>query len=610
MEFIIGTVLAGIPIVLEAYDRYWQMSEAFSTFRHSSTELMKIETTLKPQKTLFRRNALDLLTVITNNPAMAQDLLSTSNSPGWMKLKMDDIFAGRVESLQEAFCSWMATAMQIKLCLTSLCRNLDGWRDKTTEEIDSSQESGSRVTRREVLKRFNLAWRKPEILKSIKELQEFTADFSELTRRLVGDLSNISANSPLKRYREIRNASRHLYSMFAGNWSCNCQASHLVSVCLNQSKSDDLQPRPINFNVAVAAVIDRPRMKPLWLNVELVDDSPQLQNPRRTHSSEWIAMIEGYSSSFKLPQEQSKTRKKLRKIPKMPEMKVLGSQPPLTDRQKETHVDASPIIAPVREIGQIGDSCVYFKITAPDSIATCICEGDTGSTDRYYLLVRPTNQHIGGRPITLSEIISCASQDDITRWISRASLLHIAAELASAFLQFYSTPWMPERWESSDIRLFGAGIEHDDQIDLIKSSVYLKMRLDSENLKSDSSLYGLVRNELLFQLGIILLELGFSKPWQELRDTILPKLPAKTRTDYHAAEKLTKSCHLRERLRPGYPVVVRKFLGCDFGLGESDFENEELQGSFLSDVVMTLRKAELELQELGSRLRDMSQSRN
>lgn len=137
MEFIVGTVLGGIPIVLEAYDRYWQLSSAFSTFRHSSTELMKLDTTLKTQMTLFRGNALNLLSAITKDPETAKDLISDTNSPKWAGITMHEEFRDRVDGLKDEISCWMATAMQIKLCLGFLCRELDGLQDITRTDLAS-----------------------------------------------------------------------------------------------------------------------------------------------------------------------------------------------------------------------------------------------------------------------------------------------------------------------------------------------------------------------------------------------------------------------------------------------------------------------------------------
>jgi hypothetical protein len=133
MEFIVGTVLAGIPVVLEAYDRYWRLAAGFSTFRHSSTEFTKLETVLKTQKTLFRSDALQLLSSVTNDPEFAKELLSDSNSPNWAQLRLDDAYNNRVDGLRDTFSSWMATAMQIKLALGTLSRDFTNLRTTSRE---------------------------------------------------------------------------------------------------------------------------------------------------------------------------------------------------------------------------------------------------------------------------------------------------------------------------------------------------------------------------------------------------------------------------------------------------------------------------------------------
>ena len=47
-----------------------------------------------------------------------------------------------------------------------------------------------------------------------------------------------------------------------------------------------------------------------------------------------------------------------------------------------------------------------------------------------------------------------------------------------------------------------------------------------------------------------------------------------------------------------YPKVIKKCLGCDFGLGETDLDNEDLQRVFLEDVVTTLRQLTVHMTEM------------
>jgi hypothetical protein len=53
---------------------------------------------------------------------------------------------------------------------------------------------------------------------------------------------------------------------------------------------------------------------------------------------------------------------------------------------------------------------------------------------------------------------------------------------------------------------------------------------------------------------------------------------------------------------PKFATIVRKYLGCDFGLGKNDLANEQLQGKFLVDVVRGLQEVERGLKEPRMRL--------
>lgn len=125
---------------------------------------------------------------------------------------------------------------------------------------------------------------------------------------------------------------------------------------------------------------------------------------------------------------------------------------------------------------------------------------------------------------------------------------------------------------------------------------------DANADSDDTGLISLARNELLFRFGTVLLELGYSQPWPRLVQRTLKALPSHRQTGYHAAEKLAQAPLLRDRMGPKFTMIVRKCLGCDFGLGENDLANEQLQGVFLVDVVGALQEVEKGLRELELRL--------
>ena len=57
-------------------------------------------------------------------------------------------------------------------------------------------------------------------------------------------------------------------------------------------------------------------------------------------------------------------------------------------------------------------------------------------------------------------------------------------------------------------------------------------------------------------------------------------------SDYRIAEKLAQL--LVNQMGLTYPKILKKRQGCDFGLGETDLDNEALQRQFLEDVVSRL----------------------
>jgi hypothetical protein len=138
MEFIVGTALAGIPIVLEAYDRYWDISAGFNAFRHYSKELIKLDTILKTQKTLFRGNVIKLLTAITNDPEKAQDLLSNNGREHWDEFRPLRIYdSNRLESLQETFVSWKETLELVLSTVTAICIEVESFQ--STSSVPAGQ---------------------------------------------------------------------------------------------------------------------------------------------------------------------------------------------------------------------------------------------------------------------------------------------------------------------------------------------------------------------------------------------------------------------------------------------------------------------------------------
>ena len=134
---IVGIIIGGIPLAFEAYDRYWAVSKAFSTFRNHSNELDKLDTILKTQKTLFRSNVIKVLTIVSDDPSVVRSLVSGDGNCTWQDLRLKPTLQNVLEdSLKESFKSWEENLEQIRRTLLSICTEIDEFRSSCPSNTD------------------------------------------------------------------------------------------------------------------------------------------------------------------------------------------------------------------------------------------------------------------------------------------------------------------------------------------------------------------------------------------------------------------------------------------------------------------------------------------
>lgn len=609
MEFIAGTVLAGVPIVLEAYDRYWDLSKGFTTFRQYSKELVKLDTILKTQKTLFRGNVIKLLTAITGDQERARGSLSERSQETWQTLQLETINSEqRLESLRETFTSWKATLDQVLSSVTAICLEVESCRLANVVPVDSRP---SIETLKQLRKRFRLCWRKGEVQDSIKELRDFTADFNELTTRIIIELKEIqrtSAKEPtirprasrsgnLDRYRQIQSASLRLYNTFAQRWSCTQHPRHAASISLvefNMHGKSKVVENSIKFDVAIACEVGSAKRPDslIWLEVETSDTGTSkavtTAQPKTSDEDAWEDTIQ-----------------------KLTEHAHRVCLEPSASLDIETSAKCSQTSSAdsIIDLEMIEDLCRHFQIPRPICSSTRVGYITYAGLHHFYLT--PPEQQPSRQQTSLAELITWISEDEFTRSLPRTTMVHLAGSLATAVLQYHSTPWLPKTWESRQVLFYGSGDILEDASSISSLSPYFRVSFSTgpettpqarNRVFPKPTPSSLARNAILFRLGIILLELGYSQPWPHLRNRLLSTLPPLSQTDYHAAEKLAQTPHLRNRMGPRFSTIVRKCLGCDFGLGESDLASGELQGTFLVDVVEALQETERGLRQLEQRL--------
>lgn len=393
------------------------------------------------------------------------------------------------------------------------------------------------------------------------------------------------SGSDLAKYRNIREASQNLYDTLVSKWSCSTHTKHSAHICFGPEAADvhsNSSTALVRLKMAVTYLRQDVIPEPIWLSVESTTED--VRKRPDVHSTQALAQ---FTQLLQVRANEALTGTAKASSEKLLDGRGLIIPSPMSGAQS----DASSVIDDeVPDLCNVQDLCNHFKHEqrAPDPVCLGFFKGRC--TQRFYhstAIDCPS-----GSSSSLSEVISWIDGNSLIRSLPRHIIIALAASMSAAVLQYHSTSWLSESWQSNEIWLFGVEGFQQGTGSLMSPHLNVDISRTQENIstltapKGETTSKG-ARNELLFRLGIILLELGFAKPWPLLREKVLLALPEGKVTDYHAAERLARL--LVRNMGPRYSKITLKCLGCDFGLGESDLSSEELQQSFLVEVVDALQ---------------------
>ncbi|KAK3369987.1 hypothetical protein B0H63DRAFT_551939 [Podospora didyma] len=610
---VVGVVLGAVPIVIQSYNR---LSKTIGVFRSFSKELKKLDVIVQSQNVLFQGDIIKLLVAVTNDEEKARTLLVSSKDE-WEALRLPEaVDPDQLASLRETFTSWDCMLQMIHSSMNAICAEVENFHTSIGARAGSAPSNDGP---RRISKRFLLCWKKTELQEAIAELRSFTADFKELTARVIAELEGIQtlAKPPaqvgtpetkettgqidsLEKYRLIRSASSRLYNTFALKWSCASHKEHAASISLfNYATSTKSTSREQGLKFDIETIDSASRDLSTDMSGES-DDEPdewtrRYQRLTVNHLSQSMHLVANETTVKALRnslKEKLLKEKLLRKFELFHSADIGLDDSTKTTASATTHVDEAresissttvaeenPPITPDSMINleEIEDICRHLQIPRSICSNTCIGNIEGLALHRFYLQSPQIRK-------SLAEIITWISEDEF-RVLPRATKAHLASSLSVAILQYHSTPWLPDSWQSSNVRFFGVGELSQDTVSL--TTPYFTVPISKKEMKgkgrltaidghltaqstTPNSTASLARNELLFRFGIVLLELGYGQPWPRLRQRALAKSHGpneQTMTDYHFAQILARAPVLRDRMGPKFSIIVRKCLGCDFGLG-------------------------------------------
>ena len=173
---------------------------------------------------------------------------------------------------------------------------------------------------------------------------------------------------------------------------------------------------------------------------------------------------------------------------------------------------------------------------------------------------------------------------------TRQQRFEIAAILASSFLQMYSTPWSPPKWNKEEIYFVynGQGPEigrpyfkHCFEAQRAPTTSMYSPQMQTNMPAADLS-------QLMFSLGILLLELIFNQPIEQCPYRQLyygPNNQPNDQTDASTARRWLEN--VLGECGPEMSDVIRRCLNCSFG-PPPDFADKRFREAVYQCVVSPL----------------------
>lgn len=166
--------------------------------------------------------------------------------------------------------------------------------------------------------------------------------------------------------------------------------------------------------------------------------------------------------------------------------------------------------------------------------------------------------------------------------LTRKERLQLALTLSSSVLQLHKTPWLNERWGKNDI-LFLEGSNGP-----YVSRSFLPPGSPPQNPTAPIQSLPIVRNETIFALGVILIELCLGSGLESLRsaEDLCNDGTANSLTDYLTARRLVNEVYDEGGGR--YGDAVRRCIHCEFDQRKVSLDVEAFRQSFYQGVVQPL----------------------
>ncbi|KAL2848860.1 hypothetical protein BJY01DRAFT_153054 [Aspergillus pseudoustus] len=530
----ISMALAVLPLLVNQLDNYAKGLERTRDWRRVRRTFSKYSLDIGTQHTVFLNNLEDLLDGIVDDEDKFRELIKNPQGALWRDSRLQDKLRARLGRSHDVF---MGNMVSLHDCLIKLAKRLGV---DLSNCFDSAAMPDPQIKMRKMFYRAVY----DDFLEDIRKANDTLRTLLEQSPGHKSSKSRPAWSQLLRRFREVRIHAQGLFGAVirSDHWGCNCKDSHRVHLKLPSVQlmtSDWDSPHHQCRFCVIFSNPGGPSSSAHWTWREVEFEPWKAEAPVATTPTLIQDQTHGSGDRKVRFQESSCVAftQTLKPMPTVPSLRIVSDICSSLSTSQNTHKR--------QLLGLLGaDPHPCYLMTA------------IGSHELK----------IGNRPLRES-----------LQQTSRRDRLRIATGLACGVVQFHGS-WLKPNWDISNVQLaLGSNATKISPDNLYCTWALTAQPGSTPNDKGKAPALQ-VRNDILFPLGLALIELSLGQSIDKLRPSNnmpLDELQAKVKEVY-------------DNSGSGYGDVVNNCLFWPPGMASLGFEDARFEERVFNDVVSPL----------------------
>ncbi|CZT19225.1 uncharacterized protein RCC_05071 [Ramularia collo-cygni] len=555
---IIGVVLGTIPLIISGLEHYQKCVKTIKDTKHAAAEFEVVVLKLQTEQLMFRNTLQILLSECLEHDTQKQ-LLDTLDQ-GWDSDKVRTALKQRLQG------SYMLYIEHVQGIARTLSEFMERLHLGPKGEVPCKATA---VSFRKAYKRFGFALRKSGYLDLIKEIR----DDNVVLERLTGQTRALQAclkSRKLPDFESIRIRASSVFNGLQRALQTSCSEPHRVSMYLKPTVEETYMEEKTSalsegtsFRIVLHHEVVHPKQKvPRWsieeAEIKLIETTAPVSVATHT-------VVTATSTSFVRTQSR-----------------MVTFEPP-----KSIQSTASSTTQ-IQNITEIHDLCESIHSIGTMQCGSCL--GYVLAGQHRHCLYSPTIRLIDHSPLSIQSLAGVLEKQQSYR-LTGADARRLAVPLATGMLSLRDTPWLQNMWSRKDITLISKDGKLLSQHPFISQDVKLQAQTTAACLPRGVAAM-LIKNQALFSLGIVLIELCMGKSIDDLheQDELNADGSKGELSDFQTADRLLRMEIISDKFGKRWSDVVRRCIHCELDEAKKSLEDLGFRKAVYNKVLLELEE--------------------